>query len=165
MGSRNGTFVNGEKLSGPCTARSGDTLRVGRLQFEVVIDHAQPGAKKPPVAGVADAARRTADSTQHGFDEDSITDWLSVSAQEEPGKVLQDTTHFSLEETPTKMFTRSDELSESSSDTPTAPDDISESDSKTRKKRFNKLPPRKAARAESSRNAADDVLRKFFNRR
>ncbi len=165
MGSRNGTFVNGEKIEKPHDAKSGDTLRVGRLQFEVVIDHAQPGTKKPRVAGVADAAKRTAVVGQSGFDEGSITDWLADTGKEESSRAMQDTVQFSLEETPTKMFTRSDEISESIVPPPTAAVDIRESDSNVGKKKYKKLPFRETVRSESTKNAADDVLRKFFNRR
>jgi len=44
--SRNGTYINGLKLDGPHDVCSGDSLRVGRLQFEVIVDHALAGAKK-----------------------------------------------------------------------------------------------------------------------
>ena len=38
LASRNGTFVNGKQLTETHVAKSGDSLRIGRLQFEVVID-------------------------------------------------------------------------------------------------------------------------------
>lgn len=164
LGSRNGTYVNGEKLQEAYRAKSGDTLRVGRLQFEVRIDHAEPSNKRPKIDGVADAAARTAAKASGAFDEDSITDWLS-SGPDDSAQAMQDTQQFNLENTSTKMFVRSDELSDSSSEDPTPPDEVSESDSKSRKKKYKKLPPREEAKAESSRGAADDVLKKFFNRR
>ena len=58
--SRNGTFVNGKQLEKRHKAKSGDSLRVGRLQFEVVIDPVKASTKKPRVAGVVEAASRTA---------------------------------------------------------------------------------------------------------
>ena len=58
--SRNGTFVNGEQITAPHVAKSGDSLRVGRLQLEVVIDHVKPSNKKPKVQDVVEAAARTA---------------------------------------------------------------------------------------------------------
>ena len=166
MGSRNGTYVNGQKLEGEHKAKSGDTLRVGRLQFEVIVDHAEPGNKKPRVDGVAQAAARTAAAAASSglLDEDSITDWLSNNVDEQR-RSLQDTTQFSLDNTPTKMFVRSDELNEETV-SPAKPEEISESDSKSGKKeRYKKLPPREVAKADSTTGAADDVLRKFFNRR
>ncbi len=164
MGSRNGTYVNGQKLDGAHQAKSGDTLRVGRLQFEVIVDHGEPGNKKPRVDGVAEAAARTAAASNGMLDEDSITDWLSSNVDEQR-RSLQDTTHFSLDNTPTKMFVRSDEIADESS-SPAHPDEIGESDSRSGKKeRYKKLPPREAAKSDSTKGAADDVLRKFFNRR
>lgn len=164
MGSRNGTYVNGQMLAGVHQAKAGDTLRVGRLQFEVVIDHAEPGLKKPKVEGVAEAAARTANAALGGeLDEDSITDWLTISP-EESRQSLHDTTHFSLENTKTKLFVRSDELENTPK--PLSGEEISESDSKSGKKdKFKKLPEVQNQKSESSKGAADDVLRKFFNRR
>lgn len=164
MGSRNGTYVNGQKLSGAYLAKSGDTLRVGRLQFEVIIDHAEPGLKKPKVEGVAEAAARTVNAALGGeLDEDSITDWLTISP-EESRQSLHDTTQFSLENTKTKLFVRSDELENTPK--PASADEISESDSKPGKKdKYKKLPEVQKQKSESSKGAADDVLRKFFNRR
>lgn len=163
MGSRNGTFVNGTKLEGEHVAKVGDTLRVGRLQFEILIDHGAAGNKKPKVAGVAEAAARTA-AKKGDFDEDSITDWLNSTDQEEASKALNETQQFSLEDTPTKMFVRSDEIPEEEVKGPEA-EVVEESDSAIKKKRYKKLPPQERAKAESSKSAADDVLRKFFNRR
>ena len=170
MGSRNGTFVNGEMLKAEHTAKVGDTLRVSRLQFEIVIDHGQPGNKKPKVQDVAEAAARTVSSTGGGgrFDEDSISDWLSKSEEDE--KTLQDTQQFSLEDTPS-VFSRADavespEKDEESVDGPVSGTEAEDSGSKRHKKKsYKKLPPREAMKAENSKCAADDVLKKFFNRR
>ena len=46
MGSRNGSFLNGEQLSKPTVAKSGDSVRVGRLHFELVIDPSQVRSQK-----------------------------------------------------------------------------------------------------------------------
>jgi pSer/pThr/pTyr-binding forkhead associated (FHA) protein len=165
MGSRNGTWVNGKRLESEHVARVGDTLRVGRLQFEVLIDHGQPGNKKPKVAGVADAAARVSSDRKSDFDEESITDWLT--ADEEQQDAMAETQHFVLEEAPTRMFVRSDEIESSDNDDeegPESADKVKESGSK-RHKKYKKLPPKEIVKAESSKSAADDVLRKFFNRR
>lgn len=165
MGSRNGTYVNGQKIDKPHVAKVGDTLRVGRLQFELLIDHVQPGNKKPKVQGVAEAAARTASSAANGeLDDESITDWLTQPADEDDStKSLSDTQHFSLEETPTRMFVRSDEISDSTAET--IMDDSESSAGRKSKSAPKKLPVRPSAKAESSKSAADEVLRKFFNRR
>ena len=165
LGSRNGTFVNGEKIESPHVARVGDTLRIGRLQFEVLIDHVQPSNKKPKIQGVAEAAARTATNNNANGDvnDESITDWLSQPGDDDlETRSLTETQHFSLDDTPTKMFVRSDEISESSiSDV----QEESSSSSKSSKKTPKKLPFRPNSKSESSKSAADEVLRKFFNRR
>ena len=48
LDSRNGTFINGQQIHEPYVAKVGDTLRVGRLQFEVLIDHVQPAILSRP---------------------------------------------------------------------------------------------------------------------
>lgn len=164
LGSRNGTFVNGEKIAGPYSAKVGDRLRVGRLQFELLIDHVKPSNKRPKVNGVAEAAARTAHNANGAIDEESITDWLTQEADDDSSKTLQETQQFNLEETPTRMFVRSDEIPEH--DAPPSVQTLEESDTaKRKKKQYKKLPPKKMEKSESSKSAADDVLRKFFNRR
>ena len=73
--SHNGTFVNGKQISESHTAKSGDSVRIGRLQFELVIDPVKASAKKPKVENVMEAASRTATNKKQSL-EDSITDWL-----------------------------------------------------------------------------------------
>jgi pSer/pThr/pTyr-binding forkhead associated (FHA) protein len=46
LGSTNGTFVNNEPLDGQVVLKSGDTVRVGNLEFEVVIQE-----ENAPVSG------------------------------------------------------------------------------------------------------------------
>lgn len=77
LGSRNGSFVNDKQLTGPHEAKSGDRLRVGNLNFEILIDPTLSGNKKPKIKDVADVAARTVDSKKkkpEGFD-DSVSDW------------------------------------------------------------------------------------------
>jgi len=166
-GSRNGTFINGNQINEPHIAVAGDVLRVGRLQFEIVLDVAQPSDKRPVVSGVADAVARTASKKPAGSDssiEDSISDWLSDDS--DAGRAMQDTTQLSLEDTKAILAeaerkARDKELNrQSRSDSDSALDDLT-SDSKEPRK----LPISKIQQHESSKGAADDVLRKFFKRR
>lgn len=156
--SRNGTFVNGKQLEGNHIAKSGDSLRVGRLQFEVVIDPVKASVKKPKVAGVVEAASRTATKKKQSL-EDSITDWLS-DEDDEPNSgereqlASAETIQLNLEETSVFGATRKREA------VPEEP----ETDG-GKKKGPGKLPPVPRNQHESSTTAADDVLRKFFNRR
>lgn len=43
LGSRNGTFINGESIEWVMEIRDGDRLRVGPLEFEIGIELATPG--------------------------------------------------------------------------------------------------------------------------
>jgi pSer/pThr/pTyr-binding forkhead associated (FHA) protein len=172
MGSRNGTFVNGEQLEGVHSVQVGDTLRVGRLQFELIVDHAQPGAKKPKVENVIEAASRT--RSQPGSIEDSITDWLAEDLDD--SRADYKTVQFNLEET-MAMSKAAAEAKEKEEETKSVEDSVSgledetieadtkEGKKKKKKKEKGKLPPVPKFSHDDSTNAADDVLRKFFNRR
>ena len=159
MGSRNGSFVNGEKLEKPHEAKSGDKIRVGRLQFELIMDPVKPGAKKPKVKNVVEAASRTASAGKKSSLEDSISDWLvddgDDSPFDEPDFDPTETVQFSAEET--QEFKRKAELEAAEAAEAAEPD--SRADHK------GKLPPRPKAAHDDSTDAADDILKKLFNRR
>lgn len=165
MGSRNGTFVNGVQLSQPVEGKVGDILRVGRLQFELLIDHAEPSMKRPKVGGVAEAAVRTAGTagTSGGDMEDSISNWLTEELA--PGG-MQDTRQLSLEDTKAILAEAERKALDKERDRKMQDSGqiIGESDS-SEKKGPGKLPSKPKFSHDSSKVAADDVLRKFFNRR
>ncbi len=177
LGSRNGTVVNEEVLSQPHVARIGDILKVGRLQFEVLIDHAQSGAKKPRVQSVAEVAQRTANKNgvNEKVDEDSITDWLAEPVTD-PDREVSETRQFRLDET-TQLFPSKPEESDAAVGATEAVEEEEEVDAtksdesssgifgRKKKKEKGKLPPKPKFSADSSTTAADDVLKKFFNRR
>ncbi len=171
MGSRNGTFINGQQITGPHIAKVGDLLRVGRLQFEILIDVTQPSNKRPKVEGVAEAAVRTASVGNKGDDidlDESISDWLRDDVGD---KSVSDTTQLSLEDTrailaEAERKARQKELEKKNRDDSGVIDrDDSSDSSPDLKKGTGKLPPLPKHSHETSKNAADDVLRKFFNRR
>ena len=159
--SRNGTFVNGKQLEKRHKAKSGDSLRVGRLQFEVVIDPVKASTKKPRVAGVVEAASRTAASKKKKMSiEDSITDWLSDEDDDDSSSFnAAETVQLNIEETTVfgKRIKKEGEEEEEQKDT--------EEEPKTDEKGKLKLPSIPKFKHESSTSAADDVLKKFFNRR
>jgi pSer/pThr/pTyr-binding forkhead associated (FHA) protein len=194
FGSRNGTYINGERVEGEQQLKPGDRLRVGRLQFEVLIDVAVAGQKRPKVEGVKEAAMRTATGgakPADGVDEDSITDWLMEA--DEPSRpkrpsstetrqfILDQTDHIQIGKKESEKAGAEDVSSEDSSDEGSSDEDssdeestkishdssISESPSKSSKKKREpgKLPNRPKDDSIDSRDAATQVLRKFFNRR
>lgn len=44
LGSKNGTLVNGERISGPRQLHGGETLKIGKLEFELVMSESAPVA-------------------------------------------------------------------------------------------------------------------------
>lgn len=76
FGSRNGTFVNGEQVSGQRELRHGDRLKVAHLEFEVQISSGIASQRRPKVKDLKDAAQRTAGSAPVDAEPD-VTDWLS----------------------------------------------------------------------------------------
>ncbi len=170
LGSRNGTLINDQLLKTEYEAAPGDVLKVGKLVFEIVIDVAKPSIKKPKVAGIADAVARTQSNVNGNndlVDEESITDWLSQPADTtSSSSVLAETQQFRFDETSTKLFTKSSDLEgqRQSGDSGETTTDGSRT-GRIKKRKPGKLPEVPKRVAESSKGAADDVLRKFFNRR
>src|SRR5256886_1024869 len=61
--SRNGTFVNDEPVADEAVLLNGDMLRVGPLQFEMVIEQSVAKAKRPKIADIKEAVARTAEGS------------------------------------------------------------------------------------------------------
>src|SRR5689334_15006478 len=49
LGSRNGTYLNGEKLTGPSELKAGDKISVGQLAFEFCVLKAKDSGAMPTV--------------------------------------------------------------------------------------------------------------------
>ncbi|MEX0701444.1 MAG: FHA domain-containing protein [Planctomycetales bacterium] len=66
LGSTNGTFVNDERIRGQVLLQTGDRVRVGGLEFEVLLRHAatpQPPAAEPQALPSAETASFSASET------------------------------------------------------------------------------------------------------
>lgn len=158
LGSRNGSFVNGQQITKPKIAKSGDKIQIGKLEFELLMDPVTPGVKKPKVKSVVEAASRTATTGKKSSLEDSISDWLvdddDDSPFDEPDFDPSETVQFSAEET--QEFQRKLEENEK----------VAEKETQSlRKDEPGKLPPRAKVGHDDSTDAADDILKKLFNRR
>jgi len=88
--SKNGTSVNGQKITGETELKSGDHLKVGQIEFEVLISATVAGKKAPKVRSVQEAAARTVQSARpKGGEKDlDLGDWFD----EPTGGSLSDTT-------------------------------------------------------------------------
>ena len=82
FGSKNGTYVNDERVSSERELKPGDHLKVGPLEFEVCYDLGSLGGpKRPKVGSIKEAAARTADSgvvkkPGQSPDEIDLSEWL-----------------------------------------------------------------------------------------
>lgn len=171
--SRNGTYVNESKLENELVLKSGDKIKVGRLVFELVVDHGSPSIKNTPVGSAAEVGKRVASKAENKWDDDSVSDWID-DASEEGSQDVTETKQFVLENSATELFANkpSDSDGDSLDDTIQAidsSDTIDVSSGKDGKKKKNepmKLPKRPEKQtSECTKSAADEVLRQFFNRR
>ena len=165
LGSKNGTSVNGQRIEGLTSIQSGDVLAFGPLTFEVIIDHTLGGVKRPKVRDIADVAERT---QKDPMQDDDIASWLEEGDVSGRAGTLDDTStrQFKLDE---KILP--DEADEDDGDTtimttPESDETMADSSPKKKKKKkeYGKLPPRTVNNADSSRDAANDAIKRYFNR-
>lgn len=154
LGSRNGTFVNDEQIVGERELRAGDKLRVGPLQFEVVVVELPAVKKRPKVTSVKDAANRTASGGSNTQGDDDVTQWLTEETQPE----MQETREIEASDTEEINLRTTVMLPPGDTDAVATKTDDAHA---TPRKPAN-LPKNSSA---DSGKAAADVLRKFFQRR
>lgn len=156
FGSKNGTYVNDERVVGERELKPGDRLSIGQLQFEVHVAHRVGAKKKPPVGDVKEAVARTA-SNAAKEPVDDVAEWLSSEAS-------TDTT--AMAETKEAAFTDTDTIGLASTQyiEPEAPAEEEETKGRKGKKQPGKLPPIPSA-SKDSQDAAADVLSRLRKRR
>ena len=75
--SKNGTYVNGERIMAERRLKTGDHLEIGPLEFEVQLGAHGGGKKRPTFHSVQEAATRTTEAVQSSdVDDLDISDWL-----------------------------------------------------------------------------------------
>ncbi len=113
LGSRNGTFVNDERIEKEVPLSVGDELRVGPLKFRIAAASKAPAAdapsapsgeqpksqKKPPVKDVAGAVQRTVSKAEEHTTEDDVSRWLLGVPDPKGEDTLKETRTMRLEET------------------------------------------------------------------
>ena len=169
FGSKNGTFVNDQRVENVTILNNGDKLVVGPLSFRLIIDHSLGGTKQPKVQGVEDVAQRSASRNleNSGSDDDSIASWLETSILEDMDSDNSDTVtrQFKLEDTSKiEPLVEPEESKDGVKDEDATVEDSQVTSGKKRK--AIKLPerPPEAENSEDSKQAAEDMLRKYFNR-
>jgi predicted component of type VI protein secretion system len=152
-GSKNGTFVNGQRLTGEHQLQPGDKLQVGPLEFEVQLSVNVSGKRKPKVHNVQEAAARLAE-TATGEDVD-ISGWLDDEDLNQPEDPASDTTALPAApaaKAPAKPAPEpAAPANKDAAKKPTAPVQAPNFGQK--------------AKAESSRAAAADMLKQFLQHR
>ena len=155
FGSKNGTYVNDERIVGERELKAGDRLTIGHLQFEIHVTHRVGAKKQPPVGDVKEAVARTASNAAK--DPLDVTQWLAADAS-------SDTT--ATAETKAPSFTDTDSISLSATQNVTPETPPEEADPKRRKgkKKPGKLPPIPDL-SKDSQDAAATVLSRMRRRR
>ncbi len=162
LNSRNGTYLNGERLAADQSLESGDHLQIGRLEFEVMIKD-----RKRAPEPVAAPTPRGDSSASLDFD---ISEWLHEAGPTDKAQKKSDpeTRQFKIDETD-RIALEAAKRTLDSVDGIDLPADASESGTKKferpKKQAPGKLPETSKAAASSSRDAAADMLKKFFNNR
>lgn len=171
LGSRNGTYLNGEKIDAETALKNGDVVRVGTLEFRIDAAQDIKREKKPKVQSVAEAvSRSTGTDNESGEIEDDISRWL-LGPETDASAASRETQSFRLDETRTI-----NNVPSKKPDQPAADDDAkskaeaeaeaaSSSDIEKGKKAYGKLPPIPKKSSKDSREAAADVLREMTRRR
>jgi predicted component of type VI protein secretion system len=150
LGSRNGTFVNGDRIEAKTKVSDGDMIRVGSLELRVSCQApaAAPGGEEDVSRWLMadDQAATTSDTTR------SV-----AAAKPEPGEPGESSFVGGLE----TAATGSPEGSAARSSTTLSVQDLKDSKIKP-----GVLPTQAAAKkADSSRDAAAEALKKFFDRK
>ncbi len=171
LNSRNGTFVNDVRLESEKAKvlRSGDRIRIGQLDFEILIEVGLGGAKKPEVHSVKEAITRVAESAtlgsnEHRNDKLDIDSWLSdadtFDRSSLPPALEPETQMMSADDT-----TRVQSSSEDS--TADKPESSGSSFQRPDKKSPMKLPKslQSGPSTKNSTDAASNALKKYFGGR
>ena len=152
LGSRNGTFVNGEAVTGESELRDGDQLKIGPLEFQVELKQDSPAKKRPKVNSIKEAAARTAEGSSH--DDVDVSDWLGDGEDQQ-----------SAHETVEVQAAETEEIALSDTDVPKQDEPTPLEPENTTENSPPRPPKSVTPQAGDSKEAAADVLRKFFKRR
>ena len=167
--SRNGTFVNEKQLS-PDKAKilkSGDRLRCGQLEFEVLIEVSIANTKQPEVQSVKEAAgRMTEQSNLDSRESLDISSWLAEADQIDRSLPVVDkeleTRQIAMEDTTRVEGSTLNEIKNAASSTEPEQD----KGKRPERRAPIKLPKQTAAPLTgNTKDAATETLKKYFGGR
>lgn len=171
LNSRNGTFVNNERVGEESVLLTGDVLRIGPLEFEVAVEQTPGKPKRSKISDIKEAVARTAEGSgvSATTELDDVSQWLEEADTEEKERRTTDpeTRQFRLDDTamPPEDKKKVDATTETKAIKPDPKKAEPKKAEKVEKKEPGKLPPRQGNGSKDSREAAADMLKKFFNRR
>jgi pSer/pThr/pTyr-binding forkhead associated (FHA) protein len=150
LGSRNGTIVNGQKITSEQELKTGDKVKVGPLEFEVQLSTSISGKKKPKVHNVQEAVARTWEAAKPRDNEPDLSDWLAEEDDNDDTKINKLTSTY----TPALPAEPAE---------PAVPEPVGE-----KQQRIDPMAgpgQQQKPMAESSRAAAAEMLKQFFKPR
>jgi pSer/pThr/pTyr-binding forkhead associated (FHA) protein len=152
LGSQTGTFVNGKQVTDETELKPGDKLRVGPLEFEVMIEYEIGGQRAEKVKDVRDVAARVVKKADKEFDIDNL-----LSGDDEEDDDVPRVKQFDLNEITSAI--------EAEKEAERAAIEAKEL-KKSGGKKFGKLPKKEedSAAAKDTRDAANEMLRKMFKK-
>lgn len=155
FGSKNGTYVNQQRVAGERELQPGDHLTVGPLEFELLVEKVSISpAKRPKVHNISEAAARQAESARSTSDESTkemdIDDWLTDEGAGDTREMMApETSQYKLDQTLADAPPVSNEAEDASTTridpSPRTPGKL----------------PKPAPNSASSDDAASEVLRKL----
>lgn len=180
--SRNGTFVNEKQLSHDKAKilKSGDQIRIGQLEFEVVIEIGIANTKKPEVNSAQEVAQRIAEQAESKIsdskDSFDISSWLLEADQIDRRVVpsepdtrqvnVEDTTRLDSELIHAGTVMEPDAPASESPSADTPSEDGSGKPKRPEKKPPMKLPkPTSGPTTKNTKDAASETLKKYFGGR
>lgn len=150
LDSAEGTFINGQRVSGDYKLTPGDVLRVGRLEFEVMFE---TGSMLAP-----DETAHRSEPSADPLDGD-VSDWLEQQdeAERESRRQRLDSLRFQVPDTPSPKPEEEEPVAENE-------DADANEKTKPKKKKRGKLPKQVEPKLETedSISAAEEGLRKLF---
>jgi pSer/pThr/pTyr-binding forkhead associated (FHA) protein len=159
LGSRNGTFVNGAAVDPEAGSelKAGDRLKIGKLEFDVLIDRA---AAEEPKVKVLDRKEAAALAATANLEDSDIASWLQDAEESEIEEKLlsPETRQFKLDDTD-RVRLQDAVLAEAEGK------ETKEEPGAPQKKPPAKLPASARPSSKDSREAAANMLKKFFNNR
>jgi predicted component of type VI protein secretion system len=159
FGSKNGTYINDERVVGERELKPGDRLTIGPLRFEIHVAHGLAAKKRPPVGDIKEAVARTAhDAAKNPVD---VTQWLASGepAAEPKPAAAQETQAASLSDTDSIRLGTTQTLT---------PETMAQQEARTPAPHGKKPPgklPRISDATKDSQEAAAAMLSKFRKRR